>query len=41
MANGKWWIVDKKDTDVSGKEKKMSGILKKTNPLQSWTELIM
>lgn len=38
MANGKWWITDKKDNDKSDKYKQISKLLKNPNPLQSWTE---
>lgn len=39
MANGKWWIVDDSNNDVS-KNYPISRLLKKPNPLQSMTELI-
>lgn len=41
MANGKWWIVDGKDNDVSEKYHEISILLKNPNPLQSFTEFIL
>lgn len=41
LTNGRWWIVDGKDNDVSGKYKGVSGLLRRPNPLQSWTEFLM
>lgn len=40
MANGKWWITDKNNNDVSGKYPDLTRLLKKPNPLQTRTELI-
>lgn len=41
LVNGKWWIVDKKDNDVSTKYKNISQLLKRPNPLQSWSSFIL
>lgn len=41
MSNGKWWIVDKSDNDVSDKYKDLQRLLLKPNPIQSWTEFII
>lgn len=40
LANGKWWVVDKKDNDVLNKYKGIRSLLAKPNPLQSWSEFI-
>lgn len=40
MANGKWWIVDQKNNDVSKKHESVSDLINKPNPLQTRTELI-
>lgn len=41
MANGKWWITDKKDNDKSDKYKNISKLLENPNPVQSFTEFII
>ena len=38
FANGRWWIVDDKDNDVSGKYPTLYALMRKPNPLQTWTE---
>ncbi len=38
FANGRWWIVDDKDNDVSGKYPALAALLRRPNPLQTWTE---
>lgn len=40
LVNGKWWLVDKKDNDVLKKYEGIANLLKKPNPLQSWSEFI-
>lgn len=40
MANGKWWIVDKKNNDVSKNHEYISNLINRPNPLQTRTELI-
>ena len=40
MANGKWWIVDDNNNDVSGRFKNVYEILQNPNPLQSLTDFI-
>lgn len=42
MANGKWWIVDKNNNCVSDstKYRSIAELLKRPNPLQTWTEFI-
>lgn len=40
MANGKWWIVDDKNNDVSKKHESVSSLINNPNPLQTRTELI-
>lgn len=40
LTNGKWWIVDDKDNDISANYKGISALLKKPNPLQSWSSFI-
>ncbi len=38
MANGKWWVVDENDSDVSHLYPAISKLLDSPNPLQTWTE---
>lgn len=40
LINGKWWIVDDKDNDISSSYKGISALLKRPNPLQSWSSFI-
>lgn len=40
MANGKWWIVDEKNNDVSKNHEAIAKLIRKPNPLQTRTELI-
>ena len=40
LINGKWWIVDEKDNDVSDKYQNITQLLLSPNPLQTWSEFI-
>jgi hypothetical protein len=40
MANGKWWVTDKNNNDVSEKYPNIYNLIKKQNPLQTGTEFI-
>lgn len=40
LANGKWWIVDRKDNDVLNKYQGLRKLLKNPNPLQTWSEFM-
>lgn len=40
MANAKWWLTDTEDNEPQGFEN-LKKLLKRPNPLQSWTELIL
>jgi phage portal protein BeeE len=40
MANGKWWIVDENNNDVSGKNGDVYRLIKRPNPFQTTTEFI-
>ena len=41
MTNCKWWIVDDKDNDVADRYPTLTALMKRPNPLQSWSEFIM
>lgn len=41
LINGKWWIVDKKDNEVVKKYPVIVALLKKPNPLQTWSEFVI
>ena len=41
LTNGKWWVVDKKDNDAINKYAGIKKLLRRPNPLQSWSEFIM
>lgn len=40
MANAKWWLTDESDNDIKGYDN-LKKLLKRPNPLQTWTELIL
>lgn len=40
LANGKWWVVDKKDNDVLNKYQGLKKLLRNPNPLQTWSEFM-
>lgn len=40
LSNGKFWLVDRKDNDASGKYPDVARLLEKPNPVQSFSEFI-
>jgi phage portal protein BeeE len=39
MCNGKWWVVDENDSDVSHQNRSVLNIFENPNPLQTWKEM--
>lgn len=40
LVNGKWWLLDDKDNDVSKRFPGLVALMAKPNPLQSWSEFL-